>query len=74
MATRVAQLRNPDAPDYNAAMRDVVRTCIHGVDRNPMAVNSPRSAVDRNGPQAGQAARFPDANVQCGDSLLGVDT
>src|SRR3546814_1164755 len=25
MATRVAQLRNPDAPDYNAAMRDVVR-------------------------------------------------
>jgi hypothetical protein len=38
MANRVAQLRNPDAPDYNAAMRDVVRDCIHGVDRNPMAV------------------------------------
>ncbi len=39
MATRVAQLRDPDAPDYNAAMRDVVRNCIHGVDRNPMAVS-----------------------------------
>ena len=45
MATRVAQLRNPDAPDYNAAMRDVVRNCIHGVDRNPMAVELAKVAL-----------------------------
>ena len=72
MATRVAQLRNPDAPDYNAAMRDVVRDCIHGVDRNPMAVELARVALWIESVEPGKPLGFLDANVQCGDSLLGI--
>jgi N-6 DNA Methylase len=72
MATRVAQLRNSDAPDYNAAMRDVVRNCIHGVDRNPMAVELAKVALWIESVEPGKPLGFLDANIQCGDSLLGV--
>ena len=72
MATRVAQLRNPDAPDYNAAMRDVVRSCIHGVDRNPMAVELAKVALWIETVEPGKPLGFLDANIQCGDSLLGI--
>jgi 4-hydroxy-tetrahydrodipicolinate reductase len=72
MATRVAQIRNPDAPDYNAAMRDVVRSSIHGVDRNPMAVELTKVALWIETVEPGKPLGFLDANVRCGDSLLGV--
>ncbi len=72
MATRVAQLRDPDAPDYHAAMRDVVRNCIHGVDRNPMAVELTKVALWIETVEPGKPLGFLDANIRCGDSLLGV--
>ncbi|AOR76361.1 Eco57I restriction-modification methylase domain-containing protein [Novosphingobium resinovorum] len=72
VANRVAQLRNPDAPDYNAAMRDAVRNCIHGVDRNPMAVELAKVALWIETVEPGKPLGFLDANLQCGDSLLGV--
>jgi hypothetical protein len=72
MATRVAQLRNPDAPDYNAAMRDVVRNCVHGVDRNPMAIELAKVALWIESVEPGKPLGFLDANIQCGDSLLGI--
>jgi len=72
MATRVAQLRDNDAPDYPAAMRDVARNCIHGVDRNPMAVELAQVALWIETVQPGKPLGFLDANIQCGDSLLGI--
>lgn len=72
MATRVAQLRDNDDPDYPAAMRDVARNCIHGVDRNPMAVELAKVALWIETVEPGKPLGFLDANIQCGDSLLGV--
>lgn len=72
MATRVAQLRDNDAPDYPAAMRDVVRNCIHGVDRNPMAVELAKVALWIETVEPGKPLGFLDPNIQCGDSLLGI--
>ncbi|MBY5870318.1 Eco57I restriction-modification methylase domain-containing protein [Rhizobium leguminosarum] len=72
MATRVAQIRSPDAPDYNAAMRDVVRSSIYGVDRNPMAVELTKVALWIETVEPGKPLGFLDANIRCGDSLLGV--
>lgn len=72
MANRVAQLRNPDAPDYNVAMHDVVSRCIHGVDRNPMAVELAKVALWIESVSPGQPLGFLDANLRCGDALLGV--
>lgn len=72
MANHVAQLRDPDAPDYQAAMRDVVRNCIYGVDRNPLAVELAKVALWIEAIEPGKPLGFLDANIRCGDSLLGV--
>lgn len=80
MATRVAQIRanaagpdSPDsAPDYARAMRDVARNCIHGVDRNPMAVELAKVALWIETVEPGKPLGFLDTNLVCGDSLLGI--
>jgi len=72
MAGKVAQLRDPDAPDEQAALRDVVSRCIHGVDRNPMAVELAKVALWIESVSPGQPLGFLDANIRCGDALLGV--
>ncbi|WP_209308655.1 Eco57I restriction-modification methylase domain-containing protein [Sphingomonas corticis] len=72
MAGRVAALRNPDAPDEQAGLRDVVGRCIHGVDRNPMAVELAKVALWIESVSPGQPLGFLDANIRCGDALLGV--
>jgi hypothetical protein len=72
MAERVATLRDPDAPDRQAALRDVVSRCIHGVDRNPMAVELAKVALWIESVSPGQPLGFLDPNIRCGDALLGV--
>lgn len=76
MAGRLARLRNPDAgrDDEQAALRDVVSRCIHGVDRNPMAVELAKVALWIESVSPGQPLGFLDANIRCGDALLGVFT
>ncbi|MBX9827316.1 MAG: N-6 DNA methylase [Xanthobacteraceae bacterium] len=72
MASRVALLRNSEAPDYPAAMRDVASHCIHGVDRNPMAVELAKVALWIETVEPGKPLSFLDNNIRCGDSLIGV--
>jgi hypothetical protein len=75
IATRVARLRANGVPtqdDYRRALRDVVRLCIYGVDRNPMAVELSRVALWIETVEPGKPLGFLDANLRCGDSLLGV--
>ncbi len=74
MAGRVAQLRSEDAgkDEHQAALRDVISRCIHGVDRNPMAVELAKVALWIESVSPGQPLGFLDANLRCGDALLGV--
>ncbi|SAL49304.1 Eco57I restriction-modification methylase domain-containing protein [Caballeronia concitans] len=74
MADRVAKLRNEDAgkEETQAALRDVVGRCIHGVDRNPMAVELAKVALWIESVSPGKPLGFLDGNIRCGDALLGV--
>lgn len=74
MADRVAKLRNEDAgkEETQAALRDVVSRCVHGVDRNRMAVELAKVALWIESVSPGQPLGFLDANIRCGDALLGV--
>ena len=75
IATRVARYRAGGAPsseDFRHALRDVARRCIHGVDRNPMAVELTRVALWIETVDPGLPLGFFDAQIRCGDSLLGV--
>jgi N-6 DNA Methylase len=74
MADRVAKLRNEDAgkEETQTALRDVVSRCIHGVDRNPMAVELAKVALWIESVSPGKPLGFLDGNIRCGDALLGV--
>ena len=75
IATRFARVRAngvASASDFRHALRDVVRSCIHGVDRNPMAVELTKVALWIETVEPGKPLGFLDANVRCGNSLLGM--
>jgi N-6 DNA Methylase len=75
IATRVARHRASgvaSAEDYRRALREVVRACIHGVDRNPLAVELTKVALWIETVEPGKPLGFLDANIRCGDSLFGV--
>lgn len=75
IATRLARLRTEGMPsdeDFRHALRDVARCCIHGVDRNPMAVELTKVALWIETVDPGLPLGFFDAQIRCGDALLGV--
>ncbi|MGP0089683.1 MAG: Eco57I restriction-modification methylase domain-containing protein [Xanthobacteraceae bacterium] len=75
IATRLARARTggvASPADYRHALRDVVRACVHGVDRNPMAVELTKVALWIETVEPGKPLGFLDANIRCGDALLGL--
>ena len=75
IAARVARLRaggTAGAAEYRHALRDVARVCLYGVDRNPMAVMLAKVALWIETVEPGLPLGFLDANLRCGDALLGV--
>lgn len=54
------------------ALREVVRHCIYGVDRNPLAVELCRTALWIESIEPGKPLTFLDAHIAFGDSLIGV--
>lgn len=75
IATRLARIRadgTPSLADFRHALRDVARSCLHGVDRNPMAVELSKVALWIETVDPGFPLGFFDAQIRCGDALLGV--
>jgi hypothetical protein len=75
IATRLARIRAEGTPalsDFRHALRDVARSCLHGVDRNPMAVELTKVALWIETVDPGLPLGFFDAQIRCGDALLGV--
>lgn len=75
IAKRLVRLRCGDIhseQDRLRALRDVVRSCIYGVDRNPMAVELTKVALWIETVEPGKPLGFLDANIRLGDSLLGI--
>lgn len=75
IAGRIARVRAggvASAEDYRHALRDVARSCIYGVDRNPMAVELTKVALWIETVEPGKPLGFLDANIRCGDALFGL--
>ena len=76
LANAVARLdMEGDLPDEAArrhALREVVRRCIFGVDRNPLSVELCKTALWIEAIEPGKPLSFLDAHIKCGDSLIGV--
>ena len=76
MADALARLgAESDLPDEalrRQALREVVRRCIYGVDRNPLSVELCKTALWIEAIEPGKPLSFLDAHIRCGDSLMGV--
>ena len=76
LAAEVARIdADSDTPDERArqhALRNVVQRCIHGVDRNPLAVELCRTALWIETVEPGKPLGFLDSRILQGDSLVGI--
>lgn len=76
LAEKLAEVRAVEGAvtpkDYRHALREVIARCIHGVDRNPMALELARTALWLEGYEPGQPLSFLDHHLVCGDALLGL--
>lgn len=62
----------PTPADYRHALRDVISHCIHGVDRNPLALELAKTALWLEAYSPDRPLGFLDHHMRCGDSLVGV--
>jgi hypothetical protein len=61
------------APTYvRKAMKDVVRNCIYGVDKNPLAVELCKIALWLEAYNPGEPLNFLDHHIKCGDAIVGL--
>jgi len=74
LAEKLASIRaeGGEATDYRRALRDVIASCIHGVDRNPMAIQLAKVALWLEGYVADKPLSFLDHHLVVGDSILSI--
>ena len=76
IAKRLAAVRehNPEPTEtaYRRALRNVVGTCLYGVDLNPMAVELAKVSLWMEGQEPGKALSFLDARIKQGNGLIGA--
>lgn len=76
IANRLARIRSdetePSIEISRAATRDVVMTCIYGVDLNPMAAELAKVSLWLEALQPGSPLGFLDAHIKVGNSLIGT--
>ncbi|WP_231427712.1 DNA methyltransferase [Pedobacter sp. Leaf250] len=54
------------------AIRDVIKSCIYGVDLNPLAVELCKVALWLEAHEPGQPMNFLDHHIKCGNAIVGL--
>jgi methylase of polypeptide subunit release factors len=62
----------PNPLAIRKAMKDVVRNCIYGVDKNPLAVELCKIALWLEAYNPGEPLNFLDHHIKCGDAIVGL--
>jgi type I restriction-modification system DNA methylase subunit len=76
LALELARIRTaeeqPSPTALRQAMRDVIKSCIYGVDKNPLAVELCKVALWLESHNPGEPLGFLDHHIKCGDSIVGL--
>jgi len=76
IGTELAKVRTgedqPSPEPLRTAIRDVIRNCIYGVDKNPLAVELCKVALWLEAHNPGEPLNFLDHRIKCGDAIVGV--
>jgi hypothetical protein len=62
----------PNPAAIRRAMKEVVRNCIYGVDKNPLAVELCKIALWLEAYNPGEPLNFLDHHIKCGDAIVGL--
>lgn len=75
IATELSVVRTgeeqPSPLAFRAAVRDVIRECIYGVDLNPLAVELCKVALWLEAHNPGEPLHFLDHHIKCGNAIVG---
>jgi hypothetical protein len=75
IATELAIVRTgeeqPSPMAYRTALRDTIRSCIYGVDYNPLAVELCKVALWLEAHNPGEPLNFLDHRIKCGNAIVG---
>jgi hypothetical protein len=76
LAARVATYRTgeeqPGESAHRAALRDVIRRCLYGIDINPMSAELCKVALWMESLEPGKPLSFLDSHIRVGNSLIGA--
>lgn len=61
----------PSPSAFRAAIRDVIRHCIYGVDLNPLAAELCKVALWLEAHNPGEPLNFLDHRIKCGNAIVG---
>ncbi|MDM8556235.1 hypothetical protein QUF75_16045 [Desulfococcaceae bacterium HSG7] len=62
----------PSPAPLRRAIRDVIKNCIYGVDKNPLAVELCKVALWLEAHNPGEPLNFLDHHIKCGDAIVGL--
>lgn len=76
IAVELAKVRTgedqPSPSSFRHSIKDVIRNCIYGVDKNPLAVELCKIALWLESHNPGEPLSFLDHKIKCGDSIVGL--
>lgn len=67
-----ADVQQPSPKYFRKAIRDVIKHCIYGVDKNPLAVELCKVALWLEAHNPGEPLGFLDHHIKCGDAIVGL--
>jgi methylase of polypeptide subunit release factors len=62
----------PNPLAIRKAMKDVIKNCIYGVDKNPLAIELCKIALWLEAYNPGEPLNFLDHHIKCGDAIVGL--
>jgi len=62
----------PSPAAYRSGIRDTIKNCIYGVDKNPLAVELCKVSLWLEAHVPGEPLNFLDHHIKCGDSVVGL--
>lgn len=62
----------PSPTAYRTGVRDAIRSCIYGADKNPLAVELCKVSLWLEAHIPGEPLNFLDHHIKCGDSIVGL--
>lgn len=64
--------QQPNPQSFRKALKEVIRHCIYGVDKNPLAVELCKVALWLESHNPGEPLNFLDHHIKCGDAIVGL--